>query len=203
VHETQDALFAFFLERVRTNLHVVISLSPIGEAFRERCRMFPGLVNCTTIDWFTQWPSDALFEVASKLLEAEDVGGADTCAAISKVFVTAHESVRETSEKMFKSLKRRNYVTPTNYLEFVSGYRGLLKEKKRELSDKAGKLRGGLTKLNETAVQVGEMQARACASTDCVALVVRRAGQGLSLGTCRSACQVMKLTTVSMLQQAL
>ncbi len=49
--ETQDALYAFWLERVRTNLHVILCLSPVGEAFRERCRMFPGLVNCTTIDW--------------------------------------------------------------------------------------------------------------------------------------------------------
>lgn len=85
MQETQDALFAFFLERVRTNLHVVICLSPIGDAFRERCRMFPGLVNCTTIDWFTQWPSDALFEVASKLLESEDVGSAETRTAICQV----------------------------------------------------------------------------------------------------------------------
>ena len=41
--ETGDALYAYFLERVRTNLHVILCLSPIGEAFRERCRMFPGL----------------------------------------------------------------------------------------------------------------------------------------------------------------
>ena len=61
--ETQEQLYAFFLERVRTNLHVILCMSPVGEAFRERCRMFPGLVNCTTIDWFTEWPSDALFEV--------------------------------------------------------------------------------------------------------------------------------------------
>ena len=40
--ETGEALYAFFLERVRTNLHVILCLSPIGEAFRERCRMFPG-----------------------------------------------------------------------------------------------------------------------------------------------------------------
>lgn len=163
VQETQDALYAFFLERVRTNLHVVLCLSPIGDAFRERCRMFPGLVNCTTIDWFTRWPSDALFEVASKLLESEDVGGDDTRTAICRVFVTAHESVTNMSEKMFEALKRQNYVTPTNYLEFVGGYRTLLKEKKAALTEKAGKLRGGLTKLDETAVQVGEMQA--CPST--------------------------------------
>lgn len=85
--ETQDALFAFFLERVRTNLHVVLCLSPIGEAFRERCRMFPGLVNCTTIDWFTPWPSDALFEVAAKLLEPADVGTPEIRKAVCQVRV--------------------------------------------------------------------------------------------------------------------
>jgi dynein heavy chain len=60
--ETQSDLYAFFIQRVRANLHVVLCLSPIGEAFRVRCRMFPGLVNCTTMDWFTEWPEDALLE---------------------------------------------------------------------------------------------------------------------------------------------
>lgn len=32
--ETQDNLYAFFLERVRTNLHVILCMSPVGEAFR-------------------------------------------------------------------------------------------------------------------------------------------------------------------------
>ena len=41
-----------------------------GKGFRERCRMFPGLVNCCTIDWFTEWPADALQEVAKKQMEA-------------------------------------------------------------------------------------------------------------------------------------
>jgi hypothetical protein len=61
--ETAEELYTFFLERVRANLHVVLCLSPIGDAFRERCRMFPGLINCSTIDWFTEWPADALYEV--------------------------------------------------------------------------------------------------------------------------------------------
>jgi dynein heavy chain len=33
------------------NLHLVICMSPVGSAFRERLRKFPSLVNCTTIDW--------------------------------------------------------------------------------------------------------------------------------------------------------
>ena len=36
-----DALYAFFIERVRDNLHVVLCMSPVGSAFRNRIRMFP------------------------------------------------------------------------------------------------------------------------------------------------------------------
>lgn len=36
--------------------------------------MYPAFVNCTTIDWFSEWPQDALLEVAEKYLESMDLG---------------------------------------------------------------------------------------------------------------------------------
>lgn len=46
------ALFNFFVQIVKEQLHVVLAMSPIGESFRNRIRKFPALVNCCTIDWF-------------------------------------------------------------------------------------------------------------------------------------------------------
>jgi hypothetical protein len=43
-----------------------MAMSPVGGAFRERLRRFPSLVNYTTIDWFSEWPSDALQGVAGR-----------------------------------------------------------------------------------------------------------------------------------------
>ncbi|KAJ6668326.1 hypothetical protein lerEdw1_015703 [Lerista edwardsae] len=63
------ALFAFFVNRCKDNLHVVVAFSPIGDAFRNRLRQFPSLINCCTIDWFQPWPEDALERVAIKFLE--------------------------------------------------------------------------------------------------------------------------------------
>jgi len=54
------ALFNMFVQRCRDQLHVVLAMSPIGDAFRNRLRKFPSLVNCCTIDWFQSWPADAL-----------------------------------------------------------------------------------------------------------------------------------------------
>lgn len=58
------------------------------------------------------------------------------------------------SRRMLKEVKRHNYVTPTNYLETVRGYKGLMKEKHDELQNKLDKLTGGLKKLDETSTQV-------------------------------------------------
>lgn len=46
------ALFAFFVNCCKENLHIVVAFSPIGDAFRNRLRQFPSLINCCTIDWF-------------------------------------------------------------------------------------------------------------------------------------------------------
>ncbi len=70
--------YAFFIERCRRNLHVVLCLSPIGDALRTRLRMFPSLVNCTTIDWFHPWPRDALQNVALRSLSEIQVRATHT-----------------------------------------------------------------------------------------------------------------------------
>ena len=54
--EGRDAIYAHFVSLVRDNLHIVLCMSPVGDAFRVRCRMFPSLVNCCTIDWYDEWP---------------------------------------------------------------------------------------------------------------------------------------------------
>ena len=49
-------------------------MSPVGNAFRTRCRMFPSLVNCCTIDWFTEWPREALLGVSQSFFENVELG---------------------------------------------------------------------------------------------------------------------------------
>lgn len=144
----------YFLERVRNNLHVVLCMSPVGEPFRNRLRMFPSLVNCTTIDWFSDWPEDALLEVALKYLDGLDLGSDQLKKSLSQTFVTVHTSVVDASLKMRQELKRYNYVTPINYLELVNGYRELLMEKRQSIGNSAMKLRNGLSKLDDTKVSV-------------------------------------------------
>lgn len=45
----QAQLYEHFLMRVRANMHIVLAFSPIGDAFRDRLRKFPSLINCCAI----------------------------------------------------------------------------------------------------------------------------------------------------------
>ena len=154
ISDTMDAISQFFLDRVRNNLHVVLCMSPVGESFRNRLRMFPSLINCTTIDWFSEWPEDALLEVAMKYLDSVDLEGDGIKRALAQVFVSVHMSVTDASLKMVQEMKRYNYVTPINYLELVKGYRSLLMEKRTSIGNAAMKLKNGLSKLDETKISV-------------------------------------------------
>ena len=68
VPATSADLYNFFISRARSNMHVIMCMSPVGKAFRERCRNFPALVNCCVIDWFSRWPEQALKEVANAFM---------------------------------------------------------------------------------------------------------------------------------------
>ncbi len=77
IDENNQAIYNFLLDRVKANLHVIVCMSPVGEAFRNRMRMYPALVNCTTIDLFNEWPQEALLEVGEKYLANVVLGVSD------------------------------------------------------------------------------------------------------------------------------
>ncbi|XP_052421590.1 dynein axonemal heavy chain 7 [Carassius gibelio] len=151
------ALFNMFLERCRSQLHVVLAMSPIGDTFRSRLRRFPALINCCTIDWFQSWPEDALQAVASRFLE--DVEMTDTaregCISMCKSF---HTSTINLSACFLSELQRYNYVTPTSYLELISMFKHLLQGKRTDVMKLKSRYEVGLEKLESAATQVSTMQ---------------------------------------------
>lgn len=62
--DTPQNMYKFFISRVKRNLHMCLCFSPVGDDFRNRAKKFPALVTATVIDWFYDWPDDALFSVA-------------------------------------------------------------------------------------------------------------------------------------------
>ncbi len=154
---TPSQLFGYFVERVKKMLHIVMCFSPIGEALRNRIRMFPSLVNCCTIDWFSAWPGDALYSVAKKFMKEIDMDGGvrEKCEEMLQFF---HVSTTNWAGEFFKSLKRKYYVTPTSYLEMIITFKSLLAEKRKEVLANKNKYENGYDKIIVTESLVGEMQ---------------------------------------------
>ena len=80
--ETKDILYNSFISRARDNLHVVLCMSPIGDSLRARCRQFPSLINCCTIDWFNEWPEEALLSVSNYFLANVELPTKEVCSYI-------------------------------------------------------------------------------------------------------------------------
>ncbi|XP_066246402.1 dynein axonemal heavy chain 3 [Euwallacea similis] len=157
VDPTPLALYNFFIERVRQNLHVALCFSPIGAAFRIRCRMFPSLINCCTIDWFQNWPVDALERVAHMSLCRTDIDieMINKCVIMCRKF---HLTVRDSAERFYREQKRKIYVTPTSYLELIQTFISLHAKKVNEIKLQINRYLTGLDKLSFAASQVELMQ---------------------------------------------
>ncbi|XP_077305116.1 dynein axonemal heavy chain 3 [Lithobates pipiens] len=157
IEATPLAMYNFFIERVKANLHIVLAMSPIGDAFRNRLRMFPSLINCCTIDWFQTWPTDALEMVANKFLEDVDLDD-DIRKEVVSMCKYFQESVKELSDSFYNTLRRHNYVTPTSYLELILTFKTLLNSKRYEVDTMRNRYLVGLEKLEFASSQVSVMQ---------------------------------------------
>jgi len=156
--ETRDGIYSTFIDSVRANLHVVLCMSPVGDSFRNRCRMFPSLINCCTIDWYMAWPTEALLSVSARFLETMEGIDEETKSSLSSMCVTIHTSVAEAAERFFAELRRRYYTTPKSYLDLIDLYCKLLGVKRTQLQTQRERFLNGLTKMTETNAVIDTMQ---------------------------------------------
>jgi dynein heavy chain len=155
--ETPDNLWSYYVNRCRDNLHIVLAMSPSGSKLRLRCRNFPGLVSNAVIDWFFPWPADALQKVAELFLAEENLPE-EHRGAIVQHLVYTHQEVTAAAARFAEELRRYYYVTPKNYLDYISNYRKQLKINTKRIATSTKRLEGGLQKLIEAASAVDRMK---------------------------------------------
>jgi len=144
---------------VRRNLHLALCFSPVGDAFRVRARMFPGLINCTAIDWFHPWPLDALIGVANRFLsEVEAIPDEDLRGKIAEHMAFVHMSIQEANDNFRLQMRRNNYTTPTSFLELIKFYKNLLNGKVSRINEQIERLSNGLNIMNATTEKVDNLQ---------------------------------------------
>nr|KAF6455676.1 dynein axonemal heavy chain 9 [Rousettus aegyptiacus] len=151
--DNRENCWKFFVDRVRRQLKVTLCFSPVGNKLRVRSRKFPAIVNCTAIDWFHEWPQQALESVSLRFLQNTEGIEPTIKQSISKFMAFVHTSVNETSQSYLSNEQRYNYTTPKSFLEFIRLYQSLLRRNRKELKTKMERLENGLLKLHSTAAQ--------------------------------------------------
>uniref|UniRef100_A0A7S2P1M5 Uncharacterized protein n=1 Tax=Leptocylindrus danicus TaxID=163516 RepID=A0A7S2P1M5_9STRA len=150
-------MYYFFIQRCRANLRVVLAMSPVGDNFRTRLRLFPALVNCCTINWFMDWPDEALQSVAEKCIGSIALPH-QVKEGVIHCCVNMQKEVSKMTRQYKAELGRSFYVTPTSYLMMINTFRKLLFEQRSGVQEKKLRYDNGLTKIEETQVQVDVMK---------------------------------------------
>jgi len=174
VPETKDGVYQYFVSNVRKRLRIVLCFSPVGEGFRNRCRQFPSIINCCTIDWFNPWPEEALFSVADRFLNTlnnppkeikdtkEPVVNISISDEVSKklqnIFVKIQSKALQLSSKFFEELRRSYYITPTSYLEFIKLFLDIYNEKIQIIPKQILNYKLGIEKLEEANIIVKNLK---------------------------------------------
>ena len=160
VVDTRENVWQFFIDRVRKQLKVVLCFSPVGSTLRVRARKFPAIVNCTSINWFHDWPQEALMSVSKKFLDEieQESLPQEIIPVIGEFMAHVHNSATQMSKTYLANDKRYNYTTPKSFLELINLYVKILGEKNLEFKAKIERLCTGLNKLKATGEMVDELK---------------------------------------------
>ncbi|KAG8123396.1 hypothetical protein E2320_018801 [Naja naja] len=133
-------------------------LPRVGEKFRARSLKFPGLISGCTMDWFTQWPKEALVAVSHYFLSGFNiVCSAEVKAHVVETMGIFHDLVSESCDNYFQRYRRRAHVTPKSYLSFINGYKEVYAEKLFSINEQAERMNIGLAKLMEASESVAKL----------------------------------------------
>ena len=145
-----------FIKKCKQNVHIMLAMSPIGDDFKRRLRMFPSLVNCCAIDWFLPWPKEALQSVADYFIkDVEDLPMKD---GIVSICVDMQMRTTDLAEKYKNEQKRFYYVTPTSYLVLIKAFKDLLGKKRNEINSVINKYEKGIDQLANAKKEVNILQ---------------------------------------------
>jgi len=156
--ETKDVAYSLYVNKIRQNLHMIIAMSPSGDKLRNRCRNFPGLISNTTIDWFFEWPKEALDSVSHYLLLNYKDFTEEYKNTICDHIIETHLSVREFSEEALHSQKRYIYTTPKNFLDYIKNFRKLYHDYHEKVLRNIDRLEKGLEVLSSASENIGKLK---------------------------------------------
>ena len=136
----------FFVDRIRKNLHVVLSMDPSNPKFTLRCESNPAIYTKCAIMWMGKWSKYGMVQVPVLRLKHILKSAADNPDLNPKQLI---EQILFIHASMLSK-----GATPLKYVSFLKTLVKVFDEKQKTLSTQQQHLGGGLNKLKEAAEMV-------------------------------------------------
>lgn len=176
--DSQEELYKWFTKEIVKNLHVVFTMNPPQEGLSSKAATSPALFNRCVLNWMGDWSDQALFQVGYELTQSIDLDKAGFTApdsiplayrdltlpashrdTIINAMVHMHYSIQRTNERLEQQQGIVTYLTPRHYLDFVTQFGKLFREKREDLEEQQRHLNVGLEKLRDTVDKVRDLRA--------------------------------------------
>ncbi|XP_067003953.2 dynein axonemal heavy chain 10 [Anabrus simplex] len=152
----------FFIERIKTNLHICVTISPAG-VFRDYCRTYRGLVTHATIDYIAPWSHDSLHLIAVTYIT--EVTSREQFSWLTRLdkekiihfLVFVHTSAVEYVDVFNESCNKEIVVTPRHFLLYIFKFLSDL-ERRKNMNDMPRK---ALLRAMNVVRSIEEMMERA------------------------------------------
>ncbi|KAJ9445971.1 Dynein beta chain [Diplonema papillatum] len=162
-YHNKEVCWKYFISKVQANLHTVLCFSPVGQQLATWCRHFPALATTTVIDWFHSWAPEALFSVSRRFLSAPDFalsGESSLVDACASSISETHLFVTSLADEYKAKNRRYCYTTPKSFMELISTYKNMLRDKRLQQAEKTRRLVDGIHKIKLAKDSVHELQVK-------------------------------------------
>ena len=158
-NDTADNLMKFFIERVRSNLHVALCIfSRVCQIRREGLVASIDVIAGCTIDWFLPGPRRPWLPCQTATFPRSSLIAPKRCAKSLSYMGIVHGIVVNACDEYFVKMRRHVYQTPKSFLQFLSDYSGMYTKKCTDIDVKAKNVIIGLEKLAAGAKDVEKMK---------------------------------------------
>ncbi|XP_067124238.1 dynein axonemal heavy chain 1-like [Centruroides vittatus] len=156
---SKSNFYSSFISRISNCLHTIITLR-YEEKFQNRLRQFPALIKCCAMDWFLEWPPEALKEIASSIIydNPDIIENQNLIPNLIEVCSNLHQTCNHFSHKYFRKMLYTVYITPNKYIMFLKTFIHLLNNKRKELNFEISHMKIGLDKLSLSEKKLSETE---------------------------------------------
>ncbi|KRX10161.1 P-loop containing nucleoside triphosphate hydrolase [Pseudocohnilembus persalinus] len=159
-----------FLNICKKNLKMVIAVNPKDKFFYHRLKTFPSLVNCTTINWFLDWPEFAYTSIAQNLIldhqifysQDKEKGGLifekNLMEKIIKISYFCYQDYIKRARQMSKEIRRKLFATPLNFIRFLKILNKFIENFDKENNILIERYEKGVEKIIQTEKDVQKMR---------------------------------------------